>query len=294
MVEKALCQVEPAPELHDVLLSDGMSVPLDRQQGMLTGQHEHKNAYHDETGMSARNVQSQKFPTKKYKDDKAQATDILDVGHRRNLQGEQMPMGGMTHATSPVAGTQKIATQMVSTTTGRLLGHNMLTEVAPNRRSGPMTVGDVDARIHAGMDEITRYCRMLESQYQGPLYEDDASSDDTLDRVTRVTVVTTGGQTTPPHPTVRPGWGSKTPPRTTPLSTTPPPVVDGRSEPPPTSESAGEEEQLWVITTLFLKCQVLAFFVTIWAFSLYILYCEMLEDKRGVGHDVHYGPWKQP
>ena len=210
-----------------------------------------------------------------------------------------MPTRDITHAMTPVAGIQKITKQVVGTTTGHLLEHNMLTKVDPNGRSGPMTMGDVDARIQAGMYEITRYCQMLESQYQGPLYEDDASSDDTLDRVTRVTVVNTGGQTTPPHPTVRPGWGSTTPPRTTPSSTTPPtcrstppPTVDSRSEPPPASESAVEEEQLWVITTLFLKCQVLAFFVMIWAFSLYVLYCEMLEDKRGVGHNVHNGPWR--
>ena len=185
--------------------------------------------------------------------------------------------------------------------TGHLLEHNMLTQVDPNPQSGPMTMGDVDARIQAGMYEITRYCQRLESQYQGPLYEDDTSSDDTPDRVTRVTVVTKGGSATPPHSTVGTEGGSTTTPRTTPSPTTPPtcrltppPTVESQSEPPPASESTVADEQLWVITTLFLKCQVLAFFVTIWAFSLYILYCEMLEDKRGVGHNVHYGPWKRP
>ena len=112
--------------------------------------------------------------------------------------------------------------------------------------------------------------------------------------VTRVNVVTKGGSTTPPHSTVGTEGGRTTTPHTTPPPTTPPPTMERQSEPPPATEATVAVGQLCDMATLFMKCQVLAFFEAIWTFSLYILYCEPLGDKKGVGHTMHYGPWRWP
>ena len=218
-----------------------------------------------------------------------QTTDRPDDECLGNSHEKQLLSGDVKHATTPLAGMQRIARQAVRTATGHLLEHNMLTQEDPNLHSGPMTMEDVDARIRAGMFEITRYCQRLESQYHGPLDDEDASGGGTPDRVTRVNVVTKGGSTTPPHTTVGTEGGSTTPP-----PTTPPPAMERQSEPPPTTEATTAAEQLWDMTTLFIKCQVLAFFVAIGAFSLYILYCETLGDKTGVVYTMRYGPWRWP
>ena len=97
--------------------------------------------------------------------------------------------------------------------------------------------------------------------------------------VTRVNVITKGGSTTPPHSTVGTEGG-----RTTTPHTTPPPTMERWSEPPPATEATVAVGQLCDMATLFMRCQVLAFFEAIRTFSLYIPYCDTLRDKKGVGH----------
>ena len=303
MVKNTPDQGRPVLGRHNVLLSSGMPTKPGLEQCTLASQRDGECAYHAETGMLARNMQnqdcdsqadtgmlaqnarSQESPTKEILNNNMQTKEFLGEECLGNLQGKQKLTGDIEHAMTGVA------KQAVRLTTGHLMEHNMLSQEDQDQQSDPMTMEDVDARIRAGMFEITRYCQILESQYHGPVDDDDGPSGDAPDRVTRVTVMTKGDSTTPPHST---GGDDTITPPTTPPPTTPPPTMEEQSELPYETEAAMAAEQLWDMTTLFIKCQVLAFFVAILVFSLYILYCETIGDETGAGPTMHYGPWRRP
>ena len=232
-----------------------------------------------------------------------------------NLQGEQMLTGDITHALTPVAGIQRIAMQAVRTATwlsvpiGGIYGmcgmlyQDMVTKEyvittesseSANTRSECAVLEFADTvTLHiatittSGMLTWRLQTRRIPVEQRDPWRRRIAHT-----CVTRVNVVTKGGSTTPPHSTVGTEGGRTTTPHTTPPPTTPPPTMERQSEPPPATEATVAVEQLRDMATLFMKCQVLAFFEAIWTFSLYILYCEPLGDKKGVGHTMHYGPWR--